>query len=134
MVCIYCSHKTQVINSRLQKKLNQTWRRRHCDNCQGVFTTIEGVDWYSSLVVKKVKALEPFQRDKLFVSVFDSLKHRKNACKDATALTATIMSKLAANIDTASLVAGKIGQVAAETLKNFDHAAYTHYTAYHPDQ
>lgn len=42
MFCINCFHaKTRVANSRGSKKTAQTWRRRICNNCGQVFTTIE---------------------------------------------------------------------------------------------
>src|SRR4051812_1815954 len=104
MVCIYCNGSTQVINSRLQRRVNQTWRRRKCLKCNGVFTSLEGVDFSSSLsfrashnrskVQPSTTSLQPFQRDILFASILDSCKHRKDAVSDATALTGTILGRL----------------------------------------
>lgn len=51
MKCIYCGHKTVVINSRLQLKPNQVWRRRQCLACQQIFSSLEGVDWSQAIRV-----------------------------------------------------------------------------------
>lgn len=133
MVCIYCGADTQVINSRLQKKANRVWRRRKCVSCQGLFTSLEGVDYPTSLLLKKDgKRVEPFQRDILFVSVYESCKHRKHATEAAGALTDTILGKLRPHIHNATLARTDVISVASEVLKRFDKAAYTAYLAYHP--
>jgi len=133
MVCIYCGGKTGVINSRAQKKANQTWRRRQCKDCQAVFTSVEAVDLPSSLLfVRSSKHSERFQRDKLFVSVYESCKHRKDAQSASTALTATVLGKLFAKIETASLKRQQVVSVTTDVLKRFDKAAAVQYQAYHP--
>ncbi len=132
MVCVYCGHSTQVINSRHQKKVNQVWRRRQCTNCQAIFTTREAVDTTQALRIKKDKAYQPFSRDTLLLSIYDSLKHRKTAETDATALTATIMTKLYPLIHDATLNRTDITKTATAVLTRFDKAAATHYHAFHP--
>ena len=132
MVCIYCQHETGVINSRHQKKLNQVWRRRQCQSCKSVFTTLEAASLLTSLSVEYKNSYKPFLRDKLFMSVYDSLKHRKTALNDATALTDTIISKLYAHVDTGRLQSRQIINVAHNVLKRFDKAAAIYYEAYHP--
>jgi transcriptional repressor NrdR len=132
MVCIYCGQPTKVTNSRLQKKANQVWRRRQCTVCGAVFTTLEGVDTAQALRVRKNGAYKPFQRDMLLLSVYDSLRHRKTASEDATALTATIMGRLLPKIREAALERDDIVSSSAEVLGRFDKAAATHYSAFHP--
>src|SRR5580765_2597657 len=95
MVCIYCGNKTQIINSRPQKRLNRTWRRRECTHCEAVFTTEEAVDLSSSVVVRHAHSpVQPFSRDKLFASVLQALGHRTKPVEDASALTTTVIAKL----------------------------------------
>lgn len=132
MVCIYCSGETQVVNSRLQKKSNQVWRRRRCLTCQAVFTTTEGTTLENNLVINHKGRVEPFSRDTLFISVYDSLKHRKTAVADATALTATVWAKLLPHITNASLDKAVITETSLEVLRRFDKAAATSYQAFHP--
>lgn len=132
MKCIYCSSETQVVNSRPQKRANNVWRRRQCLSCKAVFTTIETADLEKSLVVNNGKRLKPFLRDKLFAAIYDSLKHRKTALSDATALTDTIVSdmlKLALNgmIESEQIIVS-----CHKTLTRFDKTAAVFYVAYHP--
>ncbi len=133
MVCIYCGGETQVINSRHQKKSNQVWRRRRCLACQGVFTSYEAADLSSSLVFRRNKThLEPFQRDRLFLSVYEACRHRKTAETDARALTDTILTKLRGKTQDASIDRTTLVSVSSEVLKHFDRAAATAYLAFHP--
>jgi transcriptional repressor NrdR len=132
MVCIYCSGKTKVINSRPQKRLAQTWRRRECLDCGAVFTTLEAVDYAGSLRVRAADGhLEPFTRDKLFVSLYKALGHRKTATADASALADTIIAKLRPNVHSGLLERNDIVTIATGVLKNFDEAATVQYAAYH---
>lgn len=132
MVCIYCSVRTSVSNSRAQKRTNQVWRRRVCQACQSVFTTVEGVDFERSIVVKRGSLVESFSRDILFLSIFKACGHRKDACRDATALTATVISKLLKYIKSATLSQETITTTVTEVLKHFDKVAAVQYEAYHP--
>lgn len=132
MVCIYCGHKTKVTNSRTQKASNKTWRRRQCEYCSAVFTTLESIDYETALAFSDSKRhLEPFSRDILFLSIHRSLAHRKDAVEAATAIAGTILSKVATrkspSIDRKDLIALSIS-----VLKRFDKAAAVAYEAYHP--
>ncbi len=133
MVCLYCGHETTVTNSRHQKRLNQTWRRRRCVGCSTVFTTLETPDLSASLVVRKIDTTEHFSRDKLFLSLVASLGHRRDSTADAGALSATIITLLLKNHSGALLEAREIAQTTQTVLTRFDKAAATHYTAYHSE-
>lgn len=132
MVCVYCSGKTKIINSRVQKRLNQKWRRRQCKICLAIFTTLELIDTSSALRVKNNGRYEPFLRDKLFLSVHDSLLHRKTASRDATALTDTVISTLSPYAGVVSIESSEITKTTSQVLKRFDKVAATHYQAFHP--
>lgn len=132
MVCIYCGSGTNVTNSRHQKRLNHVWRRRKCELCHAIFTTTEMADAVSTLRVNNSGALEPFLRDNLLLSVFDSLRHRKSALTDATGLTATIVSNIYDVADNAVIDREAIVAISSVVLERFDHVAATHYKAFHP--
>lgn len=133
MVCIYCGHKTKITNSREKRRDKGTWRRRQCLSCQATFTTHEGLDWSKAIAFKtKSGKLEPFYRDKLFISVHDSLKHRKDALEASTALTDTILIKLIPRLTNAVIKREIVIQTTTEVLKRFDKPAATAYTAFHP--
>ncbi len=133
MVCIYCGSDTRVTNSRAQKRANHVWRRRQCTDCEAIFTSTEETDLSKSVVVVSPSgAFSAFQRDKLMLSVYDALRHRKTAQTDASALTDTIISKVLTASDAGSVTQGMITDITARTLKAFDNAAATHYAAFHP--
>jgi transcriptional regulator NrdR family protein len=121
-----------VTNSRPQRRLYQTWRRRNCTKCDAIFTTNEGVDFSTSLVVRSPDgAIAPFSRDQLFVSVLRAVGHREQPVADAGALTATITAKLLHNAETAAIHPSDIVGTALDVLKHFDRAAAVQYAAYH---
>lgn len=132
MVCIYCQNETRVVNSRHQKRLNRVWRRRTCLTCGTTFTSSEAVDLSGSVTVRDMARLEPFYRDKLFMSIHDSLRHRKTALSDATGLTDTVISKLYPLMKDAVLDKYDIIHATSDVLRRFDAAASTMYEAYHP--
>jgi transcriptional regulator NrdR family protein len=84
------------------------------------------------LLVQTGKRLEPFSRDKLFITVRDSLNHRKTATSDATALTDTIIGRLYPHISSGMLNRSSILQSTELVLKRFDKTAAVYYAAYHP--
>lgn len=132
MVCIFCSNNTSVENSRPQKRSNTIWRRRQCKSCQALFSTQESVDYEQTFVYQTPSgALEPFQRDKLFLSVYESLKHRKTAVEDAKGLTDTIMNKLMVKQTQAQINRPLLVDCVTVVLGRFDKVALTLYQAFH---
>jgi transcriptional repressor NrdR len=108
------------------------WRRRQCLSCGAVFTTEETAHYPLSWLVKQRSGtLEPFQRDKLFVSVYNSCQHRKTALTDAGSLTDTIIGRLLSQSKGGMLDYQVILQTAQVTLARFDKAAAVHYQANH---
>lgn len=131
MKCIYCSGKLSVSNSRPQKKLNQVWRRRNCSECGAVMTSVEAIDLSKAIAFQNGTHTEPFSRDTLLISIYESCKHRKTALNDALALTDTVIARLLPQVENATLSRQQIIETTTETLKNFDKAASVHYAAYH---
>lgn len=131
MVCIYCGGVTRVVNSRLQKRTNTVWRRRHCLNCGATATTQEGIIREKALLIKKDSDLEPFSRDKLFLSLYDSLRHRKTAITDASALSDTILGSCATHVDQGTVEVSLLATTAHGVLKRFDRPAAVYYQAHY---
>lgn len=132
MVCIYCGGETRVINSRPQKRLNHVWRRRQCLNCGTVFSTSEAPDYTLSWTVRSPhKPLEPFSRDKLFLSLYESCRHRSSALEDASALSDTVIRKLLSSVEAGAVERAAIVSLAQVTLNRFDKVASVHYQAFH---
>lgn len=136
MVCIYCGWQTRVINSRLQKRRNAIWRRRRCEHCGAVFSSLEHAALESNLAASDGQShIVPFQRDALFLSLYEACRHRQSAVSDAAALTDTVLAKLIpSQVVRGSIDRKVIALTASAVLKQFDAAAYTHYLAFHPLQ
>lgn len=135
MVCIYCSSDTEVTNSRSKARTPLVWRRRACKVCGAQFTTHETPDYTSALVVRGLESnkLYPFSREKLFLSLYQSLGHRKDAINSSTALTSTIIGRLINKkyVSDGAISTASISKVAHEVLKRFEPLAATTYKAYH---
>jgi transcriptional repressor NrdR len=133
MVCIHCGSATQVINSRPQRRSNQVWRRRQCIKCRAVFTTTETTQYDAAWVVrgKAGTLLQPFSRDKLFLSLYESCRHRQTAEGDASALTETVMKKLSAQVVDGVIDSRTVARIAQVALNRFDKAASVHYQVFH---
>lgn len=131
MKCPYCGNTSQVTNSRARAKETQTWRRRACLACKQVWTTLEVIDLSSSHRVSDMEGhLQPFSRDKLFISIKDSLQHRKSALQDATALTDTVLYQLLRR-NQADIPVSSILKLTHTALKRFDPTAGAVYAARH---
>lgn len=134
MVCAYCGNETAVVNSRLQKQINKVWRRRQCFKCQAIFSTLEHIVYENTFVIQdKMLRLMPFQREKLFISVYESCKHRPQAITDASALTDTVIGKLQKHqgVDMGVLSRDIIIKTTREVLNKFDNSAFVYYSAFH---
>jgi transcriptional regulator NrdR family protein len=132
MVCIHCGAKTHVLNSRLQRRNNQVWRRRQCSVCGAVFTTEESALYSASWRVQGDKGtLKPFSRDKLLLSLYKSCGHRSTALSDAAGLVDTIIKRLLDQADSGLLNKETITGVCLVVLSRFDKSAGVHYLANH---
>jgi transcriptional repressor NrdR len=131
MVCVYCGHKTQVTNSRHLVRNNTVWRRRRCLSCDAVFTSREAPDLAASLMIDDAGTLSPFMREKLFISIYESCRHRDLAAEDASGLTDTVLARIQHKVIDSGVVAlSGVTDTAYETLRNFDPVAATYYKAY----
>jgi len=131
MVCIYCGSPTQVTNSRLQRRTNSVWRRRACTACNQIFTSIEQADMLTSILIERNDTLQGFDRDILFLSIYDTLKHRDTALKDAQGLTQTITANALKTATDSVITRTSLIKEALQVLERFDTAAATMYRAYH---
>ncbi len=129
MECPHCRSKTKVTNSRKRARGTQTWRRRECKSCGNIWTTHEVIDLSTSYIVEGAQGhRQPFSRDKLFMSIQESLRHRKTALADATALTDTVLARILAQ-KTATIPEGDLFAVIYEVIKKFDRTAAAVYKA-----
>ncbi len=128
MVCYYCKQNTAVVNSRFQKRNNSVWRRRRCLSCRQVFTTIEKVDPGNLIMVESsVGYLEPFERDKLFISIISCLNHLESPVDTAKSLTDTVISKILLNNSKSIIKTREIKSIAFASIGRFDSLAAEQY-------
>lgn len=134
MVCIYCGAATRVTNSRHRRQSAQVWRRRICVSCGAVFTSTESVDYPKTLAIEMPdNSLRPFTKEKLFLSIHKSCKHRITAVDDAAALTDTVIAKLVRTGTQSVILAQQLAELVHATLSNFDSASAVQFAAYHSE-
>ncbi len=123
-----------MINSRPQRRTNGVWRRRQCMGCNAVFTSVEQTSYDSSLAVRtNVSHIIPFQRDVLFLSIYDACRHLPTAVADAASLTDSVIAKLmrGQTVKNGVVERDDIALTAHKTVRAFNAAAGVHYAAYH---
>jgi transcriptional regulator NrdR family protein len=134
MVCVYCNSPTKVVNSRHQKRSNSTWRRRKCLVCSAIVSSVESIDLQTCIQFSQNKHTTPFIREKLFISVYESCRHRPTALIDAIGLTTTIIAKSLEHPNSlGTITRTDLISTTYATLKKFDSVAATYYAAYHKD-
>lgn len=127
MVCTMCDSKTRTSNSRFMSRGIYVWRRRTCPRCHSVFTTHENVDMKRSHRVQDTDGkLDQFVREKLFLSIYESLRHRQEAISDASGITDTTISKILAE-KRLIIPKDRIVEITSSVLRRFDRAAYIRY-------
>jgi ADP-ribosylglycohydrolase len=75
--------------------------------------------------------MQPFERDKLYVSIVAALGHRSDAVTASSAITATVIAKLLKTAQGACVTREAICNSTASTLQAFDTAGEVQYRAYH---
>lgn len=79
--------------------------------------------------MKRGGKIRPFSREKLFISLVKACDHRPDGVNDASALTGTVMGKIAETMKEEPIATKLIATLAAESLQNFDQAAFMAYTS-----
>lgn len=131
MVCPFCNKETEVINSRPQKRTNGVWRRRHCFDCQRIFTTVEKADLSASIRVQKRSGdLEPLSEAKLMISLYRALDHQNNAPEVALDLSQTIIKSVLKFTNGPLVPSSAISHEVIIVLKRFDAAAAIRYKSF----
>jgi len=132
MICIYCGGDTKVINSRLQKRNNQVWRRRQCLVCQSVFTTHEQIEYSSALSVEGPDGTQPFLPGLLLNELYQALAHRKDVYTASEEVLAIVIRNLLKLPSSPLFKPSDITGVTSGVLKRFDRRAYLRHLVDHP--
>ena len=76
--------------------------------------------------------LVPFIKENLYVSIYESCRHRARAVEDAIALTDTVLSRIRhKDTDVAVIPVDALTDAAPRVLLAFDPSASTYYKAYY---
>lgn len=130
MVCYYCKKNTVVINSRRKVKQNNTWRRRKCLNCQSIMTTSEDYDLSSLIMVQNSSnTLKPFNRDMLFLSIYNCFGHIKQPLAISKSLTDTVLSRVILEQSSPKITTKLISSITYTVLSRYDRLAANQYIA-----
>lgn len=132
MVCLYCNGKTEVINSRAQKRNNQVWRRRKCLKCKAVFTSHEVVELESALYVDKAGTPTPFLPDLLFTEMLLALGDHKKPYLAAREATKTVIQRLLKLPNKPFFTPQQISLAGGEVLSKLDRRAHLRFVSEHP--
>lgn len=130
MMCPYCDIDSKVVNSRLQKRSNSVWRRRHCSNCGATWTTTESMKGSVTFKVLANEQEVDFHPEILLISLYECLKHRKSPAIDAQYVFETVLGNLGRTHQSTYstlLIASECHKV----LKRYDKLASDLYKATH---
>lgn len=131
MFCINCFYpKTNVVNSRPNKKQPRIWRRRSCPSCGTVFTTTERPSLAHNQPVVHDNQQTPFNLGKLIVSLSRAFPHDPSQIDIAlTDLAETIEIHLATEAEI--ITPEEIAAIAHQVLRRYDELAAIQYAAQH---
>lgn len=129
MKCPYCgSRETEVVETRDSEDLETIRRRRACTACSKRFTTYERVENIYLVVIKKDGKREQFSRDKLRNGLLQ-------AC-EKTVVSVEAIEKIVLDVErelrgsnSLEVESSKIGQLAADKLKEIDKVAYIRFSS-----
>src|SRR5699024_3251797 len=129
MKCPFCgSLDTKVVDSRPVDKDSSIRRRRECENCEKRFTTYEKYEDNSLMVIKKNKARENFDRNKILKSMLKACNKREVSRETLEEATNDIEIEL--NYLNKSEVSSQfIGELIMDKLKNIDQVAYVRFAS-----
>ena len=133
MRCPFCGHEdSQVKDSRPTEDGAAIRRRRQCEGCAARFTTFERIQLRELVVLKSNDQREPFEREKLLLSL--SIAARKRP------IDAGRLEKLVSGIQRQLETRGEhevssklIGEMVMDALKALDPVAYIRFASVYRD-
>lgn len=129
MRCPFCHHNdSQVKDSRPAEDGSAIRRRRQCPACGARFTTFERVQLRDMMVLKKSGKKEPFDREKLALSVRIACRKRDIDADRIERLVSAIQRQLE-SMGENEVDAGEIGSLVMQGLENLDPVAYVRFAS-----
>lgn len=129
MRCPFCScPDTQVKDSRTSEDGYSIRRRRSCPKCGSRFTTFEHIQMRDLVVVKKNDVRVPFERDKLYRSIFLALRKRDISDEQVDQVVNNIVRQLESSGEP-EIRSSTIGELVMDALLSLDKVAYVRYAS-----
>ncbi|MGP1354604.1 MAG: transcriptional regulator NrdR [Parasphingopyxis sp.] len=133
MRCPFCAHDgSQVKDSRPTEDGATIRRRRQCESCAARFTTFERIQLRELTVVKSKDRREPFDRDKIHLSVSLACRKRGVEPEQIDQLVSGIQRRLETSGET-EIRSKQIGEMVMEGLQQLDSVAYIRFASVYKD-
>ena len=133
MRCPFCAHdSSQVKDSRPTEDGATIRRRRQCEGCAARFTTFERIQLRELTVIKSKDRREPFDRDKLHLSVSLACRKRGVDAEQIDQLVSGIQRRLETSGET-EIASKHIGEMVMEGLQQLDSVAYIRFASVYKD-
>jgi len=133
MRCPFCAHdSSQVKDSRPTEDGATIRRRRQCESCAARFTTFERIQLRELTVVKSKDRREPFDRDKICLSVSLACRKRGVESEQIDQLVSGIQRQLETSGET-EIKSKRIGEMVMEGLQQLDSVAYIRFASVYKD-
>jgi transcriptional repressor NrdR len=133
MRCPFCAHdSSQVKDSRPTEDGATIRRRRQCDGCGARFTTFERVQLRELTVAKSENRREPFNRDKVHLSVTLACRKRGIEPERIDQLVSGIQRQLETSGET-EVESQRIGEMVMDALQQLDSVAYIRFASVYKD-
>ncbi|MBN2121528.1 transcriptional repressor NrdR [Candidatus Micrarchaeota archaeon] len=131
MRCPYCMNDdTKVVDSRQVEA--QVRRRRECEKCEKRFTSFERVEFAELYIMKKNGARQPFDSEKLRLSIRKACEKRPISFSQIEAMVDDIEAKLR-NEDSIEIKSSRVGNLVMQKLRKADPVAYIRFASVYND-
>jgi transcriptional repressor NrdR len=129
MHCPFCSNsETKVTDSRLAGEGRQVRRRRECLRCGERFTTFESAELVMPRLIKRDRAREPFDEEKLRQSMVRALGRRPVGSEAIEESIARMIHRLQ-TMGEREIASRAIGEMVMEELRALDEVAYVRFAS-----
>lgn len=129
MKCPGCAHpESKVVDSRPNSDGSSIRRRRECLHCHKRFTTYEIIEIVPIVVVKKDTSREPFDRNKLLLSIIRACDKRQVSRNDMEKIVTEIEQLLQNSLQN-EIPTSYIGELVMRKLKELDEVAYVRFAS-----
>ena len=129
MHCPFCQHEdTRVIDSRVTEDGGSIRRRRECAQCGERFNTLEVAELKLPMVIKGDGTREPFDVDKLRLSMERAL-HKRPVVNDQLEAAVRQIVLLARTSGERELASRRIGDFVMAQMRLLDHIGYVRFAS-----